>query len=76
MLWRSTLGETRLRSAPLAGLATAPDKVVFDSTEFGGPAVNDVSSLIASDAALLVFRSERPVALRVGKDGSVSVLSP
>jgi hypothetical protein len=76
MLWRSTLGETRLRSAPLAGLATAPDKVVFDSSEFGGPAVNDVTPIIGSDAALLVFRSERPVALRVGKDGSVSVLSP
>jgi hypothetical protein len=76
MAYRSSLGETRLRSAPLASLPSAPEKVVFDTTEYGGPTVNDATTLVANDAALLVFRGERPVALRFGKDGSVSVLSP
>lgn len=76
VLWRSLLGETRLRVAPLAELATAKDILVFDAPDFGGPTAGEVSSVITDDAALLVFRNEQPVALRIGNDASVRVITP
>ncbi len=42
-MWRSSLGETRLRVAPLAALPTTKDVIVFDAPDFGGPnAANSV----------------------------------
>lgn len=76
VLWRGGLGETRLRVAPLSKLAEAKDTIVFDSPDFGGPNAGELSSLIANDAALLIFRGEQPVALRVGGDGAARILSP
>jgi len=76
VMWRSSLGETRMRVAPLAALPTAKDIIVFDAPDFGGPSAAEVSPLYADDAALLVFRDEKPVALRVSAEGSVRVLTP
>lgn len=76
LLWRSTLGETRLRVAPLAELANAKDVLAFDTPDFGGPTAGEVTSLLTADAALLTFRGEQPVALRIGNDGALRLISP
>jgi len=76
LMWRSNLGETRLRLAPLASLPTTKDVIVFDAPDFGGPNAGELSALYADDDALLIFRGEKPVALHVGGDGSVRVVSP
>jgi hypothetical protein len=76
VMWRSALGETRLRIAPLSALACAKDSIVFDAPDFGGPNAAEVTPLFADDAALLIFRDEKPVALAVGAEGRVRVLTP
>ena len=76
LMWRSSLGETRLRIAPLASLPTTKDVIVFDAPDFGGPNAGELSSLYAGDDALLIFRGEKPVALHVTGDGSVRVVTP
>ncbi|HET7545974.1 MAG TPA: hypothetical protein VFK05_39165 [Polyangiaceae bacterium] len=76
LMWRSSLGETRLRLAPLASLPTTKDVIVFDAPDFGGPNAGELSALYADDDALLIFRGERPVALHVAADGSVHVITP
>jgi hypothetical protein len=75
VLYRSSLGETRLRVAPLADLPNAKDSVVFDVGDYGGPSTGDLGVLASDSAVLLLFRGDQPVALRVGSDGSVSVVS-
>jgi hypothetical protein len=75
VLYRSSLGETRLRLAPLADLPSAKDSVVFDVGDYGGPSTGDLGVLASDAAVLLLFRGDQPVALRVGSDGSVSVVS-
>jgi hypothetical protein len=74
VLYRSSLGETRLRLASLADLPNAKDSVVFDVGDYGGPSTGDLGVLASDSAALLLFRGDQPVALRVGSDGSVSVV--
>jgi hypothetical protein len=76
LMWRSALGETRLRIAPLAALATTKDIIAFDAPDFGGPNAGELSALYADDSALLVFRGEAPVAVHVGAEGSLRVLTP
>lgn len=76
VMWRSSLGETRLRLAPLASLATAKDQIVFDAPDFGGPNAGELSALYTDDDALLIFRGEKPVALHVASDGSLRVVAP
>ena len=76
LMWRSTLGETRLRVAPLSALPTTSDVIVFDAPDFGGPNAGELSTLYADDDALLVFRGERPVALHASADGSLHVVTP
>ena len=76
LMWRAPLGETRLRIAPLAVLATAKDVIVFDAPDFGGPNAGELSTLYADDSALLVFRGEAPVAVHVGAEGSVRIVAP
>jgi hypothetical protein len=76
LMWRAPLGETRLRIAPLAALATTKDVIAFDAPDFGGPNAGELSALYADDSALLVFRGEAPVAVHVGAEGSVRVVAP
>ncbi|HYQ44570.1 MAG TPA: hypothetical protein VER11_21450 [Polyangiaceae bacterium] len=76
LMWRSSLGETRLRLAPLASLPTTKDVIVFDAPDFGGPNAGELSALFADNDALLIFRGEKPVALHVAGDGSVRVVTP
>jgi len=76
LMWRSSLGETRLRIAPLAALPATKDVIVFDAPDFGGPNAGELSALYSDDDALLVFRGEKPVALHVAGDGSVHVVKP
>ena len=76
LMWRSSLGETRLRIAPLASLPTAKDVILFDAPDFGGPNAGELSALYADDDALLIFRGEKPVALHASADGSVRVVAP
>jgi hypothetical protein len=75
VLYRGALGETRLRVAALGELPNAKDSIVFDSGDFGGPSTGELSVLAGDSAALLLFRGDQPVALRLGSDGSVSVIS-
>lgn len=76
VLWRSGLGETRLRLAPLASLATTKDLIVFDAPDFGGPNAGELSALYGDQDALLIFRGEKPVAVHVASDGSLRVVTP
>jgi len=76
MIWRSSLGDTRMRIAPIASLANAPDKIMFDTSDYGGPSNTDAASIVSTEAALLLFRDELPVAVRIGQDGSFGVLTP
>jgi len=76
LMWRSALGETRLRIAPLAALPTTKDVIVFDAPDFGGPNAGELSALYADDDALLIFRGEKPVALHVSADGLVRAVAP
>jgi len=77
VLYRGTLGETRLRMAPLADLPSAKESIVFDVGDFGGPTTGELVTLAGEGAALLIFRGENPpVALRLGSDGAVSVVAP
>jgi hypothetical protein len=75
VLYRSSLGDTRLRMAALSDLPTAKDSVVFDVGDFGGPSTGDLSVLATDSAALLLFRGEQPVAIKLGSDGIASVVS-
>jgi len=75
VLYRSALGDTRVRIAPLAELPNAKDSVLFDVGDFGGPSTGDLSVFSTDQAALLLFRGDKPVALRLGADGAVSVVS-
>lgn len=74
-LYRSTLGETRLRVASLAELPSAKDTIVFDTPDFGGPTTGELRPLLSEQAALLIFSGEQPVALRVGGDGAASIVA-
>ncbi len=76
IVWRSGLGDTRMRIAPIASLATAAEKIMFDTSDYGGPTNTEASTIVSNDAALLLFRDELPVAVRIGKDGSFGVLTP
>ncbi|HYQ00652.1 MAG TPA: hypothetical protein VER96_18365 [Polyangiaceae bacterium] len=76
VMWRSSLGETRLRLAPLAALPTTKDIIVFDAPDFGGPNAGELSTLYTNDDALLIFRGEKPVAVHVAADGAVHVVAP
>ena len=76
LMWRSSLGETRLRIAPLASLPTTKDVIVFDAPDFGGPNAGELTTLYADDDALLIFRGEKPVALHASADGSLRVVTP
>src|SRR6478735_1948393 len=76
LIWRSNLGETRLRLAPLTSLPTTKDVILFDAPDFGGPNAGELSALYSDDDALLIFRGEKPVALHVASDGSVRVVKP
>lgn len=76
LLWRAPLGETRLRVGSIAELAAGKDTLVFDSPDFNGPSAAEVSSLLTPEAALLVFRNEQPVALRLSPDAALRVIAP
>ncbi|HEX2669440.1 MAG TPA: hypothetical protein VHM25_01145, partial [Polyangiaceae bacterium] len=76
VMWRSSLGETRLRLAPLASLPTTKDVIAFDAPDFGGPNAGELSALYADEDALLIFRGEKPVAVHVASDGSLRVVAP
>jgi hypothetical protein len=76
LVWRSTLGETRFRVASLAELGQAPDQLLFDSADFGGPVAGESIQIATETAALFLFPQERPVALRIGADGSAKLLAP
>lgn len=76
LMWRSNFGETRLRIAPLSGLASAKDVIAFDAPDFGGPNAGELSALFADDDALLLFRGEAPVAAHVSALGTLRVVVP
>jgi hypothetical protein len=76
LLWRSSLGETRLRVAALAELGQAPDQLLFDTADFGGPVAGESTQVATETGALFLFPQQKPVALRIGADGSAKLLAP
>lgn len=76
VLYRGLLGETKVRVGALADLSSAKDTTVFDTGDFGGPTTGELIVLPSEQAALFLFRGEQAVALRLGSDGAVSVVSP
>jgi hypothetical protein len=76
LMWRSSLGETRFRLAPLAALPTTHDVIAFDAPDFGGPNAGELAALYSEDGALLIFRGEKPVAVHVAPEGALRVIAP
>lgn len=76
LFWRSTLGDTRVRIAPLSALPQAPDQLLFDSADFGGPVAGELLQATTEAGALFVFPQEKPVLLRIGADGHAALLAP
>lgn len=76
LLWRSALGDTRLRVGSLAELGQVPDQILFDSADFGGPVAGESLQVATETGALFLFPQEKPVALRIGADGSAKLLAP
>ncbi len=74
-MYRGTLGETRLRVAALSELASAKETILFDAPDFGGPTTGELLPVLTDSAALLIFRGEQPVALRIGADGGASIVA-
>lgn len=75
LAYRGGLGETRVRVAKLAELATAKDTLLFDAADFGGPSAGgEVKTFAGADSVLFMWKSERPVAMRIGTDGSAKLL--
>ena len=75
LMWRASLGEARMRVAPIEQLAQAPDVVLFDDPDHGGPKAGEATSVFTKDSALLFFKQEPPVVLNVGTDGSTQTLA-
>jgi hypothetical protein len=75
VLWRATLGEARMRLAPIGQLEQSKDIVLFDDQDHGGPKAGEAVSVFTNDAALLLFKQEPPVVLGIGADGSAKVLT-
>lgn len=76
VMWRSGLGETRFRLAPLSALPNTKDVIAFDAPDFNGPNAGELSALYSEDGALLVFRGEKPVAVHVAPEGALHVVTP
>ena len=77
VVFKTGLGDTRLRVAPIAGLAAAKETILFDAEDFGGPALGEgAKSLYSVGGALIAFKGEKPVLLRIGADGSAGVVLP
>jgi hypothetical protein len=74
LAYRGGLGETRLRVAPLSELPNAKDTLLFDAVDFGGPSAGEVKTFAGKDSAFFLWKGERPVAMRVGADGSAKLL--
>lgn len=71
LVWKSPLGDTRMRIAPLEQIGTAPPVVLFDDAAHGGMEVLQRRLLLRGDHALLVLRTrEGARALRISADGS------
>jgi hypothetical protein len=75
VMWRASLGEARMRLAPLAELPQTKDVVLFDDQEYGGPKAGEAVPVFSRDGAFLLFKAEQPVALSIAKEGTVKVLS-
>jgi hypothetical protein len=75
VLWRASLGEARMRLAPLGQLEQTKDVVLFDDPDHGGPKAGEVTSVFTADVALLLFKQEPPVALVIAADGSSKVVA-
>jgi hypothetical protein len=75
LVWRSSFGDTRFRLAPLAQLPTAPDQILFDSPDFGGPNAGEVTQLASATALLLIFNEAHPVLLSISADAQARLLA-
>jgi hypothetical protein len=77
LTWKSPLGDTRIRIAPLADLPNAPDVVVLDDGAHGGLDVLSRRIFFRGDHALLVLRARAGGhVIRIGADGSYTAVRP
>jgi len=74
VMWRSGLGEARMRLGTLAELPTTPDVVLFDDEAHGGPKVGEAAVAFMPEAALLFFKQAPPSLLQLGADGTAKLL--
>lgn len=74
LVFRGTLGEVRMRMAPLADLGKTVDTVIMDSPEYGGPEVGESHVLASASAVVVLFRGESLFGLRIGADGKHQVV--
>lgn len=75
LVFRGPLGDLRMRMAPLAELATAPDEVIMDSAEHGGAQTGESRVLVGAGAVVVLFRGGPGLhGLRIGADGHFGVV--
>jgi hypothetical protein len=75
LLYRSPLGDTRMRLAPLEELETAPETILYDDGAHGGLTVLARRVFIREGRALIALRTrEGARAIRIDPDGTASAV--
>ncbi len=74
VMWRSGLGEARMRLGTLGQLATTPDVVLFDDEVHGGPKVGEAAIAFMPEMALVFFKQAPPSLLGISSDGTAKLL--
>ena len=74
LVWRTPVGDLRMRLAPLDELPRASDRLLMDSADHGGPATVDLQAFLGRAAVVFLFRGTGIQALRVDADGEVTPL--
>ena len=74
LVWRTPVGDLRMRLAPLDQLPSAKDRLLMDTAEHGGPATVDLQAFIGHRAVVFLFRGLGLHALRIAADGRVDPL--
>lgn len=73
-VWQTSLGDVRLRLAPLDALATAPDRALLDSQHHEGPDTQDLEAFVTAGGVVFLFRDQGPRGFRIGVGGEVEPL--
>jgi hypothetical protein len=75
-LWTTKFGETRLRIGDPTNFAAAPETVVFEGPERGGPVFRETQNFVTDHGTYLLLTHEAPTLVRIADSGTVTTVSP